>query len=232
MTPAKMTMAQRAVDCVLLDMDGTILDSRDLIVACLVHTVKSHLGLEPEAGELAQLFGRPLLEQVGHFCSDPQEVCEMAETYRRFWLARFGSLARLFPGARRALETLRLLDLPLALVTSKNRALGKQDIDHFDLSSYFQVEVYLEDGGEPKPDPAPFRIALQRLGHGPEGALMVGDSPADILGGKAAGVRTAAVSWGYLPLETLRACGPDYLLAGWEDLIRICGGNGASREGG
>jgi putative hydrolase of the HAD superfamily len=81
---------------------------------------------------------------------------------------------------------LRALGLPLAVVSNWDETLPER-LEAFDVD----VVVSSAEAGASKPDPAVFRLALERLGVRPERALHVGDSPADQEGARAAGMRFA-----------------------------------------
>jgi phosphoglycolate phosphatase-like HAD superfamily hydrolase len=80
-------------------------------------------------------------------------------------------------------------------------------------------------GGSPglrfKPAPDTILAALAALHCAPPDALMVGDTPADILAGKAAGTKTCAVTYGFGRRETLLQCAPDYVIDSFGELVDL-----------
>ncbi len=92
------------------------------------------------------------------------------------------------PGAVETLELLRAHGLPLAVVANWDCAL-RGHLAALGLDRLFATVVTSAEAGVPKPDPAPFLLALERLGVEPGRALHVGDEPADELGARAAGMR-------------------------------------------
>jgi putative hydrolase of the HAD superfamily len=95
------------------------------------------------------------------------------------------------PGAVETVRRLRALGLALGIVSNWDETLPER-------MAMFEVDAIVSsaEAGAPKPDPAVFRLALERLGVRPERALHVGDSPADQQGARAAGMRFASA-----PLE-------------------------------
>jgi FMN phosphatase YigB (HAD superfamily) len=93
-------------------------------------------------------------------------------------------------GAVEALGVLRARELKLAIVSNWDCSLPER-LEALDLLRFFDVVVTSADAGVPKPDPAPFRLALERLGTAPARALHVGDEPSDEQGAGAAGMRFA-----------------------------------------
>jgi len=91
------------------------------------------------------------------------------------------------PGAVETLELLRAGGLALAVVANWDSALGNW-LAELGLDHLFATAVTSAEAGVPKPDPAPFLLALDRLGVEPGRALHVGDEPADEAGAQAAGM--------------------------------------------
>lgn len=208
---------------VLFDLDGTLLNTVELIVRSYQHTFREYLGREvPESDILANI-GLTLPGHLALYQPDPAAVAEMVAVYRRFNLTHHDELARLFPGVREALVELSGGGVPLAVVSSKGRGGVLRGLDLFGLTHHFRTVVGLEDTERHKPDPAPVTLAAERLGLAAVETLMVGDSPADLEAGRRAGAHTAAVAWSTFPAESLLAERPDHVLARLKDLLPLCG---------
>ncbi|MDI6871338.1 MAG: pyrophosphatase PpaX [Bacillota bacterium] len=208
---------------VLFDLDGTLLDTVELIVRSYQHTFRQCLGREVGEGEILANLGLTLSAHLALYHQDPAKVEEMVAVYRTFNLANHDRLARLFPGVRETLAALAGAGVRLAVVSSKGHWGVRRGLDLFDLSRFFQAVVTLEDTERHKPDPQPVEMAVERLGLLPGETLMVGDSPADLEAGRRAGTRTAAVAWSTFPPQALRAERPDHLLGRMADLLPLCG---------
>lgn len=215
---------------VLFDVDGTLLDTVELIIQSYQHTFRTHLGREvPEERILAGI-GSPLVDHLSLYAADPGEVATMVETYRAFNMTNHDRLTKVFPGVQETVRSLAEQGLKLGVVSSKIRRPVLRGLQLFDLSRYFQTAVCLEDTERHKPDPAPVLLALEQLGVAAEDALMVGDSPADLEAGRRAGTATAAVGWSTFSRAQLAYANPDYVLERMEDLLALCrkgGGDGA-----
>jgi putative hydrolase of the HAD superfamily len=94
------------------------------------------------------------------------------------------------PGVSEALAGLRARGLALAVVANWDCALPEH-LERIGLARWFDTVVTSAEAGAPKPDPRPFRLALERLGVDPDRALHVGDRPEDEAGARAAGLRFA-----------------------------------------
>jgi pyrophosphatase PpaX len=100
------------------------------------------------------------------------------------------------------------------------------------LREHFEAVVTASDTTVHKPSPEPLWLCLERLGFGGREeagagaphAIYVGDSPFDIQAGQAAGMATAAVTWGIFSREALEAAEPDFVLERPADVVRICVG--------
>ena len=110
----------------------------------------------------------------------------------------------------------------MAVVTSKTREMALRTLAVCGFDEGFPVVVTADEVRRGKPHPEPVHVALRELGvrAGPA-VLFVGDSPHDLEAGRAAGVRTAAVTWGAAGEEALSARAPDYLVRRVEDLLAL-----------
>lgn len=200
------------LDAVLFDLDGTLLDSMELIQRSYAHALRVHRGVEPEHASWLEGIGRPLRWQFARHARDAAEVEAMIATYRAYNLAHHDGSVAAFPGAIEAVRALAARGLALAIVTSKLRAGALRGLARGGFDGLFPVIVAADDVTEHKPHPAPVHAALRALRAEASRAVMVGDSPHDLAAGRSAGTRTAAVAWGPFPAATLRACSPDYWL--------------------
>jgi pyrophosphatase PpaX len=203
----------RQIDTCLFDLDGTLIDSIELIRQSYAHTLRSH-GV-PEVGHehwLAGL-GRPLSWQFQQFTDDPREVEAMIATYRVFNLARHDAMVTPFAGVLEAVRELKVRGVKLGIVTSKLRSGAHRGLKHCGLEGFFDVIVGSDDVAQHKPEPEPVLHALSQLRADAANAVMVGDSPHDLASGRSAGTATAAVAWGPFPADELRATQPNYWIA-------------------
>lgn len=224
-----MTQSIPRVRAVLYDFDGTLADSTELIMRCYRHTMRAHLGEVPPDEEWLRGFGTPLETQIARFARDAEEQQAMLASYRAHQDEHHDTLLVPFPGAAETVAELARRGVPLAIVTSKLRRGTLRGMDLCGITGHFPVVITPDDVRNPKPHPEPVRLALERLGVAPEEALFVGDSPHDIVAGRAAGTRTAAALWGPFPREALLAEHPDVLLARQEDVLSLVASPGESR---
>lgn len=192
---------------ILFDLDGTVIDTVELIRESHRHAVRTVLGADLSDRDLVANVGRPLREQMQAF--SPEHADELFAVYREWNLANTAGLVRGYPGMAELLSDLRAAGHPLAIVTAKSAAVADLAFDVLPLRDNFDTVVASEDTDRHKPDPAPVLLALERLGAGPEDATMVGDSPFDLQSGLSAGTRAIGVTWGFFERPRLEAVGPD-----------------------
>ena len=207
---------------VLLDFDGTVVNTVELITASFRYTIKRVLGVELPDEVLIANLGMPLPEQMRGFSPEKEE--ELVRVYREHNRAHHDEMIKEFPGAKEALEGLRAAGFKLALVTSKSRELTQRGMDMFGLRPLFDAGVYMEDTQIHKPNPEPVVEALRRLGAAAEDAVFVGDSPHDISAGRAAGVATIAALWGPFPRDRVLEARPDIVLESIDELVPALAG--------
>lgn len=185
---------QPPITTVLLDVDGTLLDTREFIFQAFEHSIASH-GLEyPGREYMAAQVGLPLEEIYAAIQVDLAPG--LIEAHRTFQQEN-QHLAIAFPGAAQALTQLRAFGLGLAAVTSRSRRTSVRSLEITGLFGLFDAVVSAEDAAALKPDPAPLRQAIALLGADSAGAVMVGDTGADIRAGRALGIRTVAATYGF-----------------------------------
>jgi pyrophosphatase PpaX len=210
---------------VLFDLDGTLINSIGHIVACWQHTTRTCLGRELSREEILPTLGRALLECFEEVAPGRGE--ELCVAYRAYQQTTHDTMITLVPGTRETLERLKAAGLRLGVVTSKGLVVAMEGLNLFDLAPYFDTFVTHEDTTRHKPHPDPLLVASKRLGIEPANLVYVGDAVVDVQAGKAAGMRTVAVTWGAGEPEALARAGPDYLFESIEEVAALLAGEPA-----
>ncbi|ADH61574.1 HAD-superfamily hydrolase, subfamily IA, variant 1 [Thermoanaerobacter mathranii subsp. mathranii str. A3] len=204
---------------VLFDLDGTIIDTNELIIESFKYTIQKHLGYIIQPEEVTPYFGEPLQITLKRFSQDKWEL--MVDTYRRYNEFNHDKYTRIRQDVKAALELMYKNGIKMGIVTSKRRELAVRGLKLFDLEKYFKVIVALEDTERHKPHPDPIVKALEVLNANKEETLMVGDSPYDILCASNAGVKSVAVKWTILPFNLLEEAKPDYVINDMREILKI-----------
>jgi len=209
------------ISTVLFDLDGTLIDSIRLIIDSYHHTLAAHgLPARSDAEWLAGI-GTPLMVQFRDWSHDPTTLQAMVATYREYNLAHHDSRVTAYPGVVQMVRTLRTRNLRVGLVTSKNTPGALRGLRLVGLEDTMEVVIGADDVKNPKPDPEPVRLAMERLGVLATETIYVGDSLHDMHAGRGAGVRTGAVLWGPFGREHLAPSGPDHWLERPDDLLDL-----------
>jgi pyrophosphatase PpaX len=202
----------------LFDLDGTLIDSIELILRSYRHTMSVHGRALPSDDLWMQGLGTPLWVQFRQFTADPSEIEAMVATYRDYNLAHHDELVRPYAGVVDAVRALRGPGRTLGLVTSKMRSGALRGLKAAALESAFDVIVGADEVTHPQPPPQPVLRGRERLGAPAAGAVFIGDSRHDLECGRAAGVKTAAVLWGPFDRAHLEDLAPDYWLERPQDI--------------
>jgi pyrophosphatase PpaX len=205
----------------LFDLDGTLIDSIDLILRSYRHTMMVHRGEAPPDDIWMEGLGTPLSVQFRRWTEDESEIRAMVETYRTYNLAHHDELVRAYDGIVEQVLRLDAGGKTLGLVTSKMRGGALKGLRLVGIEAAFDVVVGSDEVTHPKPHPEPVLLALERLGRAPADAVFIGDSRHDIECGRAAGVKTAAVLWGPFDRQHLEELDPDYWLERPADLSTL-----------
>lgn len=209
------------IRAILFDIDGTLIDTVDLIVQSLGYTFKKHTGIDLNRSELRRLIGLPIAIQM-HYLDDkitqPVDYEAMEKDDIGFYETH-KQLERVIPEAVEAVRITFSKGIKTGLVTSKNKAELENTMPRLQIDPYVGIVVSAEDSARPKPAPDPVLTAVSHLQVSPEETLFIGDTVFDLTCGRSAGSRVAAVAWGaHLP-EDLRAMQPDYFFETPADLL-------------
>lgn len=207
-----------SLPAILFDLDGTLIDTIELILSSARHAFDGWPRGTPTDAEWVKGIGTPLVQQLRMYAETEDEVALLLDRYRRYQAEHHDRLTRCYDDVPEVLATLSTRGHKLAVVTSKASAIAQQSLQFLGLDDYFPVVVGYDDATRHKPDPEPVRVALSRLGVSADQAAFVGDSPHDVHAGKAAGVVTIAALWGPFDRETLADARPDHFIGCMADL--------------
>jgi pyrophosphatase PpaX len=208
---------------VLFDLDGTLIDSIDLIVDSYLHVVAVHALPPLTRAEIVEGIGTPLVAVFGRMTDDRATVAQWIATYREFNLAHHDTRVRAFPGMVELVRQVRAAGRRVGVVTSKNNAGARRGLALIGLEDVMEVVVGADDVTRHKPHPEPVLRALAQLGASPADAAYIGDSHHDIESGRAAGARTIAVTWGPITRDRLALASPDVICDAPADVLAALG---------
>ena len=205
---------------VLLDLDGTLIDSQPGILASCQAVLRS-LGHEPnEILDIKRVIGPPL-EDVMQFLLQPHGDDRIAEAVLAF-RQHYGESGLLgsepYPGIGNSLREMRQGGLRIYLATSKRAVFARRILEHLELAAYFDGIHGSVPGGELDHKPELLAHILSEHDISPTRSVMVGDRRYDISGGHAVGMRGLGVLWGYGTRDELESAGADQLVESTVDL--------------
>ncbi|MGI3783099.1 MAG: HAD family hydrolase [Janthinobacterium lividum] len=214
-----MTSGWRDLRAVVLDIDGTLLDSADGIVAGFRHSIAA-VGLEPpDDATLRSDLGPPLATLLPVFGVPAARVDEALVAYRAFYLREGLQQATAYDGVVEVLTALGER-YPLGTATAKRTEVGRAILETHGLASYFAVVNGLGDDHPTKA--ATLTQTLELMGGlDPADVVMVGDRRSDIVAGQVVGTRTIGVLWGYGSRAELEDAGADVLLEHPRQLVDL-----------
>jgi pyrophosphatase PpaX len=204
---------------ILFDLDGTLLDTNELIIQSFQHTYKTHLNKDVDKDEIIKNFGEILKITLDREFGEYSD--EAIKTYRNFQIGNFEKLIAIHKGVKEGIIELHKQGYKLGVVTSRLNESAIRGLKHFGLIEYFQSIIGADDTDKHKPDPIPAFMALKELGGKPEETIIVGDSPFDILCGKNAGIKSVAVGWSALSMDIILKYEPDYVVDSMEELLAL-----------
>jgi phosphoglycolate phosphatase len=213
-----------AVKLVLFDVDGTLVDSQNIIVAAQRAAFSAH-GLEPPSRERSlSIVGLTLVEAFTVLVGPGGPVESLAETYRFAFaeLRQDPAYAEpLYPGAAACLERLsRRHDVALGIATGKSRRGVAHLVQRHGWDRLFAT-IQTADDAPSKPHPGMILQAMDAVGASAAETAMVGDSSFDMAMARAAGVLPIGVSWGFQPVEALRQAGAGLIVDSYAALQAV-----------
>lgn len=184
----------------IFDLDGTLTDSADGIVASFRHAlgeVGADLpGPDDDAGLARRVVGPPM-----HHTLTSMGLGDLADAafaaYRADYTNRGWAINRVFEGIPELLTDLRAAGVRLAVATSKNEPMAVRILEHFGLDHHFEVIAGASPDGTRAAKSDVVAHALAQLGPLPHDVLMIGDRSHDVEGAAEHGIDTVVVEWGY-----------------------------------
>lgn len=218
------------INTILFDLDGTVLNTIDVVVQSFQYAYKTITGKEKTRDDILKFYGEPLAVTLEREVDIPVE--EAIKIYREFHYKNFEECISLFEGIDLVIKQLFEKGYKLGIVTSRLRYTTMKALNKYGLEKYFKSIITADDCTLHKPYPEPITKALKELNAQPEEALMIGDSLFDIQGAKNSNVKSAVVSWTTLPKETYMNEKPDYVINKAEDILKIINHiNGLNEKG-
>lgn len=210
---------QRPIEAIIFDMDGVLIDSREMIYQAMEYVLESQNIIGVSRDHIAEVTGKPIKEMYRILAPD-LDVNELERAH----LAHHDDnieLLKEFVGTKTALRELRVSNYLLGVFTGFNH-LTYSRLDQFGLRGYFQEIVETTQYEKHKPDPEGLLLCIERLKTIPEKVIYVGDGKSDMLAGRAAGVhRTIGFTQGFSSRQALIEAGADHTIDSHSELVTL-----------
>ena len=185
-----------AVQAVIFDMDGVIVDSEPYSMQALIDVLR-HYGIEPTPEDLHRSYGRRVRDDIVDYFARYGVTADVniaiAHKHARYYHLAAGHLHP-FPGVMALLTRIRQQGSRLALASSGDRVKVAFGMQALELNGTFDTVVTGDDVSHSKPDPEIYLIAAQRLGLPPADCIAIEDAPAGVEAARRAGMRCIAVA--------------------------------------
>lgn len=192
---AEAASSRAAAQLVIFDLDGTLTDSAEGIVASFLHAL-DHVGVAVPDGDLvARIVGPPMDDTFRTMLDEGAEQAIAA--FRAEYGSRGWAMNTLFDGIEPLLADLEAAGVRLAVATSKLEPTARRILAHFGLDRHFEVIAGASPDGSRRTKVEVLAHALEQLRPLPDRVLMVGDRSHDVHGAAAHGIDTVVVGWGY-----------------------------------
>ena len=213
----------KKIKLIILDFDGTLADTRGLIVKTMQQTLEA-LGLESRTDEqCASMIGLPLKQAFTDLIPMSDEMGgQCVETYRKIFNENNALyVIPTFPHVMETLYKLHEQGYILTIASSRSNRSLREFVNDMDLNDVIPYVLGAEDVTRAKPHPDPVLQTLETFGCKAEDALVVGDTWYDIEMGKRAGVKTCGVTYGNGTREELIHAGADFLIDNFGELKKL-----------
>ena len=171
-----------ALRTVLLDIDGTLIDSNDAHARAWVDALRTHGYVVPfeEVRPLIGMGGDKLVPQLTGLDPESGEATRLGETRSKLFLERELPMLRPTKGARALLEQLTWLGMELVVATSAKSSEVQALLEQAGVADLIPLASSSSDADRSKPDPDIVQAALRKSGSLAAQSVMVGDTPYDI----------------------------------------------------
>ncbi len=215
-------------EMILIDVDGTLVDSVPDLAYCVNEMLKQ-LGM-PERDEqsirhwvgngVERLVKRGLINALD---GEPDEALyqQALPIFRDLYAVNTSVRSHLYDGVLEGLDYMKTVGYRLGCVTNKAGEFTLPILRDLGIADYFEVTICGDDTPRKKPDPLPLLTACERLAVKPEHSMMIGDSQSDVKAARAAGFSIICLSYGYNHGEDIRDFNPDAVIDSFTELKNL-----------
>ena len=203
---------------ILFDIDGTLLNTDTLIMKAYLHlfdTFRNDYHVSQK--ELTSFLGPTLKEVFPKYFKEDFEV--LLHEYHQYSKEHIRQFVHLYDGVEEMLKSFKKENYTLGIITNRFRYSFEEVLSPFQIATYFDVMVTLDDIQNAKPDPEGILLAMKKLNATKEDTLYVGDNESDYKASKNARIKSALVNWSLGRNNAL--LNPDYLITSFKEFQEV-----------
>lgn len=204
---------------IIFDMDGTIIDTNDLVVECIRSSVEEYLKFTPKEEDIINILGKPLKIQMGFFSGE--YIDDMVSYYSKLYRLNRDEKTMIFDGVISLLNELNKKNIKMAIVSNKGNKGIQHALKKFNIEKYFDIVISVNDVENKKPHPEGVRKVLKSWGFSPGEVIFIGDSNNDILCANNAKIKAVLVAWSIIPMSHFRKVNIDYIINEAKEILTI-----------
>ena len=210
------------IKAVIFDFDGVVADTGRDIVASVQATQKKYGVSVLDYDTIMSYVGHGAKYLIDRSMPDlsEQKRAEALTWYKQYYAVHPCDETRLYDGFRLIAESFKQKGTAMSIVSNKPEATTNLIVEQLGISTYFTKVIGPESVVHMKPDPEGLLLCLDAMHTIPAEAVMVGDSYTDIQAGKAAGMHTCAILYGYGDKKKLKAENADFSVSAAFDILR------------
>ena len=211
------------INYILFDLDGTLTDPSQGITNSVVYALNKWGIEENDYEKLCSFIGPPLIDSFINYYNFSREKASLTVDYFREYFSVKGLFENnIYVGIKELLEKLYNKNIKIILATSKPEVFAKQILEHFDIAKYFAFVAGATINETRTDKKEVIEYALKECNiTDVTTAVMIGDRKYDILGGKALGLKTIGLLYGFGSLEEIKTAEPDYIAETVGELEKI-----------
>ena len=215
-------------ELIMIDVDGTLVDSVPDLSWCLDETLKQ-VGLPPRGEAAARKWvGNGVIRIVErgiandlNAAHDPEIFEKAMPIFRTLYAENTSTRSKLYPGVREGMDFLQTLGIKIGCITNKDAEFTHPILKDLGLWDDFEIVISGDTLEKKKPDPLPLLHGAKELGADPKKSLMLGDSTSDVKAARAAGFAIICMSYGYNHGVDIRESKPDAVIDSLVDLKKL-----------
>ena len=206
---------------ILIDFDGTIINSEDPIIDTILFCFKKSVGIKVDRMQITKMFGLPIdfmFQKLAEDKFSQNNLDSFIKCYEKMY-TEIITRSNLRPGALNFLKEAKKKLIKIILITNERSKNVIFSLKYFDIESFFNATVVREEVSNFKPSPQPLLLGIRKVKESVKDCIYIGESPYDIEAGKAAGMFTVALVTDLWPKEILTKNKPDVIL---ENFREVC----------